>query len=519
MVAQGAMRRAFVGAILLVACRDTASEPVTSNPAPPPVVPPHANAHDAGQGASSPSFERLPYPPGPYGSGIGDVLADFAIDGYAMSRSNRDPRTLPFTEIRLADVRSDPSCTCLVVLWSAAGNACVPAREEDSAFAEALAQDPTMCVIEPIFANGDVYPTSPYEFFAPPTRADVDAWVRAQRETYPVGLATSSAFAALDGRTFNAHPITFVVRPSDMRIVGFLLGTPNIVASAKAFCEKPQTVETLATGLAPTRLSADGDVVFVADAKAGVLRLDGGAPITIAQPGSPPELLALDSTRVYWTAGGELGSAPKSGGPTVVLASSTSAFTGLAIDAKDAWFSRADGVIGRVPLAGGSSETVVSGEEQPKSIAVDDAYVYWIAGGAVMRSPKTGGAPGAWVAPGELKYGAAPVELLSSQGNLYIRAHGTAGDLTSVRDPSGKEIDSDGAVSVPAFAIDPAGSLFLTYGNPATPASPIAGGPPNGLGRPLKTPGQRDVVALATSEKWMVWANGGAVGAVRRLAR
>ncbi|HEY8073239.1 MAG TPA: hypothetical protein VIF62_04000, partial [Labilithrix sp.] len=205
---------------LLVACGSTADDgapsPVakTPGPAPQPDAPP-------APAPPPPSFPILPYPSGPYGSSIGDTMADFTVQGYAMSRTERDPRELPFRDIALSEVRSDPACSCVVVVWGAAGVACHPSIQEDETLSQLVAADPSLCVIESIFANGDEPPPSPFQTAAYPTRADLDSYTLGQRESYPVGLATESTFRALDGWTLAAHPLNFAVRPSDMKVLGF----------------------------------------------------------------------------------------------------------------------------------------------------------------------------------------------------------------------------------------------------------------------------------------------------------
>jgi hypothetical protein len=92
-------------ALLFVACSGS-DDPTTS---PPPAVV-DAGAADVAPDSPEPPREILPYPPGPYGPSVGDVMADFRVQGYGFSRTQRDSSDLPFRDVTVAEIRSDPSC-------------------------------------------------------------------------------------------------------------------------------------------------------------------------------------------------------------------------------------------------------------------------------------------------------------------------------------------------------------------------------------------------------------------------
>jgi hypothetical protein len=75
----------------------------------------------------------------------------------------------------------------------------------------------------------------------------------------------------------------------------------------------------------------------------------------------------------------------------VVLAAGQDAY-GLALDDLYAyWTDDVAGTVNRVPLAGGPSIVLASGQQQPGAVVVDDRYVYWTnaaTDGAVMRLAK-----------------------------------------------------------------------------------------------------------------------------------
>src|SRR5688572_9884749 len=122
----------------------------TTNDAPDAAI--ASDAGDAGTEASTP-FPILPYPPGPYGAATGDIVSDFHVQGYALSREVRDATHLALRDIRLGEVRSDPACTCLLIQWNGAGNRCQPCSEADGTLAAAVASDRSLCAIEILQAS------------------------------------------------------------------------------------------------------------------------------------------------------------------------------------------------------------------------------------------------------------------------------------------------------------------------------------------------------------------------------
>ena len=64
--------------------------------------------------------------------------------------------------------------------------------------------------------------------------------------------------------------------------------------------------------------------------------------------------------------------------------------SGLAVDDSAVyWSDQLGGTVAVVPIDGGASAPLATGEAQPAAIAVDSAYVYWVdIGGAIMRRRK-----------------------------------------------------------------------------------------------------------------------------------
>ncbi len=69
---------------------------------------------------------------------------------------------------------------------------------------------------------------------------------------------------------------------------------------------------------------------------------------------------------------------------------------GIAIDAKNAYFTTYDETVAQGPIAGGATTLLASGQQTPEAIAVDDGGVYWVnnyleqAGSVVLELPFAG---------------------------------------------------------------------------------------------------------------------------------
>ena len=127
--------------------------------------------------------------------------------------------------------------------------------------------------------------------------------------------------------------------------------------------------------------------------------------------------LAVSSTDVYW--GSSIGAeAPLvsvmrvaiCGGAASTLASSNGiGASHIALSATELYYSSEQGssnqdplnydnTVGSIPLAGGASQVLGSGEEIPGDFAFDGTSIYWVSGGSVTSVAVAGGTPNAFPA-------------------------------------------------------------------------------------------------------------------------
>lgn len=396
MVARRALS-ALVAAALGVAASGSgcSSEPTATSPGPSDAAAPDA-APVAVADAAPP---LLPYPPGPYGTAVGDVVEDFVVDGYALSRDHRDARDLPFREISLGEVRSTPGCACMFVLINSLGTQCGFCRGAARTVTNTVLARKDFCALEVSIATFDGSNPEAQVGASVPTRADLDAYAQATRPAYPVGLATRSADLHVGASSIVAFPTAYAVRTSDMRVTSLLIGESDIASAvASDPCAEVGSTRTIATGLRPTGMVVVGSQAFVGDREAGIVRIDlaSGARAVVAAPPAGSGRLASDAGYVYWgTTTGEIGRAPRDAVAPAgrqVLAQRDAAITALLLDGDALWFATKTGEIGSVPAAGGEVTTLLTGEIEPRALAVDATTAYWTTSTReVFSKAKTGG--------------------------------------------------------------------------------------------------------------------------------
>ncbi len=387
--------RPLVFLALVVAC---GSDPMTD--------PPAADAGEIVEAGPDAAIKTppLPYPPGPYGIAFGEVMPDVKVQGYRMSSTERDSRKLPFEDIALSEVRSNPACKCMLVLWTSAGRGCPPCVEIAKTLATISAKNSAVCPFEILAFNFDAVPDELISLSdQPATRADLDAATLEGRQPFPVGIITGSV-AATGLRAIPFVPGMLVMNANDMRIKDVLQGSGSIESRIRQACEgEPAAhVETLASAAVTPRVLALGtNRAFLATEEHGILALEtDGATKKLSSVvpdlagGTKVSSLTTDPSFLYWTTASapyEIARVPLAGGARQVLSTGASAYTSIALDTAEIWFTRSDGTIGTIPRSGGPESSFATGENNPRSILVDDTNVYFIADDSLIVRAKSSG--------------------------------------------------------------------------------------------------------------------------------
>jgi len=214
-------------------------------------------------------------------------------------------------------------------------------------------------------------------------------------------------------------------------------------------------------------------------AKCPVAGCGAGGPTEVVAPADRPNGIVVDGTNVYWaeTNGGTVKKAAPDGSNVVTLVPASAGWKPfqLTLNGGYVYFSEAaEGRVARVPIAGGTAETMAI-SSSPGKVVVTDSWVYWAdstVGGGIFRVPNA--APPANGHTPELVAGGQDTSssVAVDDENIYwlasaswIVAEGALRTCPIAGCPSGVPIDLDSGIAYPIdLALDDNAIYYTVYG-------------------------------------------------------
>jgi hypothetical protein len=203
------------------------------------------------------------------------------------------------------------------------------------------------------------------------------------------------------------------------------------------------TISQVTVATNPGDIDAFGGDVYWVSAE-GTTRLSGGALSSVT--GESGVTLDVDGTNLYLAnygmgppdATGTVDQLPLAGGATTQLASGQPQTFDVHSDgsyvywSNQAWLQDGQSTIDRTPIGGGPIDTLVTGNELQKYFAVDATNIYFVRDGGAWAVPKAGGAA-TMFASLPTSPGCPQAELTISAGSLYFTD--TCGTMGTYRVP------------------------------------------------------------------------------------
>jgi hypothetical protein len=218
-------------------------------------------------------------------------------------------------------------------------------------------------------------------------------------------VGSGSSVLAAPAKLATANPFDVAVRGGYVYwselVEEFCTSTdPFSQGSLKRVSVSGGTVETLYSScdFSPANIAVDSDWVYAVDWHGDrIVRISikGGTPQEIAKANGAiyHRGLEVDDTFVFWADDDGLKRATKDGLSTVTLV--TTDVNDLTTDVSHVYWSGGEigsASIKRVGKNGGASQTLASGLNYPRDLAVDESFVYWADSDSIRRMPKIGGA-------------------------------------------------------------------------------------------------------------------------------
>ncbi len=211
-------------------------------------------------------------------------------------------------------------------------------------------------------------------------------------------VAISSSMLLAPGKPFDVALDVGYVYWSEL--LGELCEPPGAL---KRFPITGGAVQTLysSCNFSPANIAVDSQWVYAVDWESGNIvkvPIIGGSPVTVATANGAiyHRGISVDNTFVYWADEDGVKRATKDGASTVTLFSDPRVHD-LAIDVDYVYWTGGmigSGEIRRIDKSGGTVQTLASsGLHYPRSLVVDEGYVYWAEVTTLKRVSIAGGVP------------------------------------------------------------------------------------------------------------------------------
>lgn len=208
-------------------------------------------------------------------------------------------------------------------------------------------------------------------------------------------MTLASGLVPSGGLSVDSQRVAWTERPSTtVPLSGSILGVAKsggAIETLVANAASPRVVELAGNG---ALVYADGVIDYLPGSVSGIYRRTTTGsiqPVVGGIAGRGP--IAVDGTHVYVSEGWWLKRVPRAGGTPSVVSQGSFYITALDLDATHVYWVEDDlGTVRRAPLAGGVPTFLSSGNGKPFDLKVRGGTVYWLLGlDKLLKVPVTGG--------------------------------------------------------------------------------------------------------------------------------